>query len=130
MNIEYKDRAWLIMQCLKDFGNQPRDQLTSGGSNDEARAAIYGLVRAGLVKNLPENVIMLTLAGSRKLRAINMQASSLQVAGKRLIGTGTTTDAYDGKELRRTCLRPGAYDAFEQPSLMAGKRHYRREIRA
>jgi len=28
---------------------------------------------------------------------------------------------YNGAELRRTCLRPGAYDAFDKPSLMGDK---------
>jgi len=130
MTIRYKDRSWLILQCLKDFGNQPREQLTSGGTNDEARNALSNLLRVGLIKALPDNQVMLTLAGSRKLRKINEENSALQVAGKRLVGVGTTSEAYEGKELRRTCLRPGAYDAFEKPSLMGGQRHYRREIRA
>lgn len=36
------------------------------------------------------------------------------------ICAGTTTGTYDGKELTRTCLRPGAYDYMDCPSLMAG----------
>jgi len=36
------------------------------------------------------------------------------------ICAGTSTGSYDGKELTRTCLRPGAYDYMDCPSLMAG----------
>ena len=28
---------------------------------------------------------------------------------------------YDGKELTRTCPRPGAYDAYDKPSLFGNK---------
>lgn len=33
------------------------------------------------------------------------------------IKNSTTTGPYDGRELTRTCLRPGAYDAYDKPSL-------------
>lgn len=32
---------------------------------------------------------------------------------------------YDGKELKRNCLRPGAYDAFDKPSLYQKKAVFR-----
>lgn len=41
------------------------------------------------------------------------------------ICAGTTEGFYDGKELTRTCMRPGAYDFLEYPSLMGDKRFYR-----
>jgi hypothetical protein len=34
----------------------------------------------------------------------------------------TTKGTYDGRELTRTCLRPGAYDAYNKPSLIGDKR--------
>lgn len=34
--------------------------------------------------------------------------------------------AYTCPELGRTCMRPGAYDAFDLPSLFNGRRHYPR----
>lgn len=39
------------------------------------------------------------------------------------IRTSTAGGTYDGKELTRTCLRPGAYDAYDKPSLLGNKRH-------
>jgi hypothetical protein len=36
------------------------------------------------------------------------------------ICAGSMGGSYDGKELTRTCLRPGAYDYMDCPSLMAG----------
>lgn len=37
------------------------------------------------------------------------------------ICAGTTVGLYDGKELTRTCFRPGAYDYMDCPSLIGGK---------
>jgi hypothetical protein len=80
---------------------------------------------------MSDSNVELTLSGSRKLREINnAEHPNENVAAKRIYGNGSTTDDYMGPELRRTCLRPGAYDAFELPSLMGGQRHYRREIQA
>lgn len=44
------------------------------------------------------------------------------VASKRHIQTGTTTEVYDGKELRSRVVRDGAYDFLNAPSLMGGER--------
>lgn len=38
------------------------------------------------------------------------------------VKNSTATGTYDGKELTRTCLRPGAYDAYDKPSLLGTKR--------
>jgi len=133
MNIEYKSKQWLIMQCLRDFGPQPRNQLTSGGSDQTAINAIKRMLEAGyirLVGNPGEKQYDLTLSGSRRLRAINESNSDAQVAGPREVGRWHHDQSYQGHELRRTCMRPGAYDAFEMPSLMGSKRVYRKEIPA
>ena len=53
-----------------------------------------------------------------------------QVASPRWIGNGTTAGTYDGKELGRTSNRPGAYDAYEKPSLHMGQLIKPREIKA
>lgn len=37
------------------------------------------------------------------------------------ICAGTTVGLYDGKELTRTCFRPGAYDYMDCQSLIGGK---------
>lgn len=39
-------------------------------------------------------------------------------------------EPYVPVELRRNCQRPGAYDAFDLPSLMGGQRVYRRGAQA
>lgn len=37
------------------------------------------------------------------------------------ITPATTKGTYDGRELTRIFLRPGAYDAYDKPSLMGTK---------
>lgn len=37
------------------------------------------------------------------------------------IAAGTTVGTYDGAELRQTCLRPGAYDFMQCPSMIQGE---------
>ena len=41
----------------------------------------------------------------------------------RTINNATSSDTYEGPELRRLCVRPGAYDAIDAPSLRNGQRH-------
>jgi uncharacterized Rossmann fold enzyme len=48
-----------------------------------------------------------------------------KVATTRKIVAGTTVGDYDGRELTRTCQRPGAYDFLAYPSLMGDERIYR-----
>ena len=128
MIIDYKDRAWFILQQLKECGEQSREAVVGG--DEHTKTVLTNVIRAGLVRPW-EGSLTLTVKGSRTLRKVNEeQAGPIQFAGKRLISTGTVTGAYDGKELRRTCLRVGAYDAFELPSLIGNEHHYRREIRA
>lgn len=44
------------------------------------------------------------------------------------VAAGTTEGSYDGKELTRTCMRPGAYDFLQYPSLMGNERIYRGDL--
>ena len=37
------------------------------------------------------------------------------------IANGNTVGTYDGAELRQTCLRPGAYDFMQCPSMIQGE---------
>jgi hypothetical protein len=128
MIIDYKDRAWFILQQLKECGEQTRDSVVGG--DDYTKEVLANLIRAGLVKPW-DSMLSLTVKGSRTLRKVNEeQDGPTQIVGKRTISTGTVTGTYDGKELRRTCLRCGAYDAFELPSLIGEEHHYRREIAA
>lgn len=129
MIIEYKSRAWLIMQFLKEGGAQPRRALADTEDKD-GNKAIGDLLRAKFIITLPDGDITLTAVGTRRLRAANLKDNGLGIVGKRTISTGTTVGKYDGRELRQTCLRAGAYDAFKLPSLIGDERHYRREIAA
>ena len=129
MIIDYKDTAWRLLQTLKECGSQARAVLV--GEDEYTKGIFSQMMRAGLVRNNIDGLIVLSPSGTKRLRQINeAQAGPVQFAGKRVISTGTVTGAYDGKELRRTCLRAGAYDAFELPSLIGGEHHYRREIQA
>lgn len=129
--IEHKSRAWLVLQCLNDFGPQERHFLVGSPDDKEAADSITSLLRGGYIRRIEKELIELTPFGKRKLRSINAGLDSDGgVAGKVTISAGTMPVGYDAPELRRTCLRPGAYDAFELPSLISGERHFRREIRA
>lgn len=125
MNIEYRDTAWMLLMILKECGTQTRAQLV--GDHSESKEALTNLLRAGYARLNQDLDVILTPSGSRKLRIVNDANDPRPVAGKR---TYVAHGFYDGKELRRTCLREGAYDAYELPSLMDGKRYERREIKA
>jgi len=132
MKLIYKSRAWLILQCLKDFGAQARTHLTTSGTDAEALAAIRRLSDAGFIRLDSEACYFITTSGRKRLYQVNQEnAPQDEIAGKRdrswLL---EVDDTYKGHELRRTCMRPGAYDAFEMPSLMGGRRVYRKEIPA
>lgn len=127
--VEYKSRPWLILQLLREGGAQPRAALVEGEDKD-GNTAIGMLLRGKLINTLPDGQLAITFIGVRRLREANMASNGLGVVAKRTISAGTTTTPYMGEELRRTCLRPGAYDAFELPSLIGDQRHFRREIRA
>lgn len=129
--ILYKSRSWLVLQCLNDFGPQQKSQIVGNTEDKNTLISVNTLLRAGYLKLMPDNSVELTRHGLRKLREINeAEHPSQNTACKRTYTNGMMTDNYEAPELRRTCLRPGAYDAFELPSLIAGHRHYRREIRA
>lgn len=128
--IPYKGKTWLIMQCLKDFGDQYFEQLTHHGQDEEAVSSMRTLMRMSYVKRLDDGSVRLTLAGLRTLRAINDEANpGAGVAGKREIAGGSSTETYKGEGMGRTCGRAGAYDAYELPSLIMGRHHYPREIK-
>lgn len=134
VNIQYKSRAWLILQCLRDFGPQPRNQLTSGGSDEESVLIIKRMLDAGYLRMAnpanAERTYDLTLAGVRKLREVNLKNPDLTFAGPREVGLWLHDQNYTGAELKQTCMRPGAYDAFDKPSLISGKRVYRKGVPA
>lgn len=130
MKLIYKSRAWLILQCLKDFGPQARTHLTTSGTDTEALAAIRRLSDAGFIRLDSEACYFITTSGRKRLFQVNTEnAPRDEIAGKR-DRSWVEDDTYKGLELRRTCMRPGAYDAFEKPSLMGSRRVYRKEIPA
>jgi hypothetical protein len=131
MNVNHGSKAWKMLQELYDLGPQWRDHLTCFRQDEEADTAIGRLMMAGYLKRGEDNLIALTFAGKRLLSQLNQAADpDRREAGLRVIGPGTVTEPYSAKELGRTSLRPGAYDAYELPSLMAGKRVAPREIKA
>ena len=129
--ITHGSKTWLLMQELSDFGPQLRDHLTNYKRDTAAHRAVGRLVAEQFVEQNTDNLLELTTEGRRALSRINDTVNSLdRVAGARVIGHGTTREPYSAKELGRTCARAGAYDAYELPSLIAGKLVYPREIKA
>lgn len=123
MEIEYKSKAWLMMQFLNDFGPQQREQLT--GDDTTALGIVKDLMKTRFMCKVDGGLVGLSLRGKTKLQNVNRDASTkdLEIVGPR---TYRSTGTYEGKELGRNCVRPGAYDAYELPSLMGGKRVERR----
>jgi hypothetical protein len=79
------------------------------------------MAQAGLVVVISqhgEDLWHITEHGRKELEAPKL-------ASTRKIVAGTTQGFYDGKELTRTCMRPGAYDFLQYPSLMGDERTYR-----
>lgn len=123
MQIEYKDKAWHILQALNDFGPQRREQLI--GDDAHAAECVKNLMAKRFLRRIDDHEIDISATGKSKLKAVNaaMRPSTGEKAGPRTYqGSGT----YDGRELGRTCVRPGAYDAYQLPSMFAGKRVERR----
>lgn len=126
MEIEYKSKAWLMMQFLHDFGPQRREQLA--GEDPTALGIMKAMLASRLFCQCEDKLIGLSLRGKNRLQKINQEAATndLEIVERRTHTTGSASGTYDGKELGRTCVRPGAYDAYELPSLIGGKRIKRR----
>lgn len=123
MDIEYKDKAWLILHALQEFGPQRRDQIV--GNDDYAAEQLRALMTKRYLRRVDDHVVDISARGKAKLRLVTANSSAYVgdlVAPRTHQGRGT----YDGRELGRTCVRPGAYDAYELPSLIGSKRVSRR----
>lgn len=119
MEIEYKEKAWLILQALQDFGPQRREQIV--GDDSIAAQEFRNLMSHRLIRRVDDHVVEISTRGKSVLRAVTLSAQEYlgEVAGAR---THQGSGNYEGKELGKTCHRPGAYDAYSLPSLFAGKR--------
>lgn len=80
-----------------------------------------------------QEVYFITSKGVQALRSIaNPKPQVAQIprppiVKANLVHTGGRRDDYYTPELGRTAHRPGAYDAYDKPSLINGKRYYRGE---
>lgn len=129
MNVTHGTKAWLVLQALSDLGPQARDHLTQSRRDEGAHTAVTKLMVAGYVKRNDDGLTEITVDGRRALKLANSNEDKFsEPAGVRAIGAGTTKEAYQGLELGRTCLRPGAYDAYEKPSLIGSQRIQPRAI--
>lgn len=130
MKIIYKSKAWLLLQRLHDFGPQTRKELTHDNQDDEAVYEIRRLMNARLMgrENASDYEVRITERGVEELEKANRAKAheGLELTPKREFTNGNTRATYNGAELGRTCTRPGAYDAYALPSLIAGERHTRK----
>jgi hypothetical protein len=123
MNIQHGTKAWLTLQVLNDMGAQLRSHLTNFRRDEGAHTAVTKMANVGLVKRNEDGLYEITADGRRELFRANRERDNFsEPAGKRTMVAGTTSGAYDGHDLGRTCLRPGAYDAYEKPSLIGSRR--------
>lgn len=125
--IEYKDRAWLMLQMLQEAGGQPRDVILADGE-ELTKQTFIKLIEAGYLLVNKDGNIRISAHGGRILRVIaDARRAGLPVASKRIVDRKGN---YQGEELQRTCVRPGAYDAYDKPSIISGKVVYPRGARA
>lgn len=69
------------------------------------------------------NSELYSAAMSRAQRKRGSQAEDPRHSFQRTINNATSRAPYEGQELRRLCVREGAYKAIDAPSLRDGQRH-------
>lgn len=87
------------------------------------------LIRKGWVLSVGMDIYRLTTSGldvKIQLGEAKLKAGATRTAAVKRAEVFERPD-YEGPELGKTCNRPGAYDAFELPSLMHGQPVYRRD---
>jgi hypothetical protein len=125
MKIKYKDKAWLILKALNDFGPQRREQII--GNDPEATAFVREMMLRRLLRLADDNQVDISPIGRRRMEeVIPAPEYACEMATSRTYVNSSSQGTYDGRELGRTCHRSGAYDAFELPSLIGGQRIMRR----
>ncbi len=72
-----------------------------------------------LVKRLT-GAFAITTGGQAELKRLEVELSKEGLVRANLF---VPSGVYDGAELRKTCMRPGAYDAYRVKSIINGKIH-------
>ena len=116
-----------ILQCICDTDGQTTAEVYESVKKHFTSTTSFQLFMtdhldllqiAGWVL-IDEAECFITSTGREKLRKLSPGSVGPVVrANLFTVGRGT----YDGKELGRTCLREGAYDAYELPSLYGRRR--------
>lgn len=76
------------------------------------------LLRYGVLAQSGDS-LTLTLEGHDELNTLNkLEKRKEQNLVKARLLSHTGENTYKGEELKRVCYRPGAYDAFDKPSLI------------
>lgn len=90
---------------------------------------LLDLIRKGWVKSVGMDIYRITNDGldlKMQLGDAQLKAGVTRTAAVKRAEVFERPN-YEGPELGKTCNRPGAYDAFELPSLMYGQPVYRRD---
>lgn len=107
-------------QVIKRFG---KTQKTS----ENLRLQIGELARKRFVLSVGHDHWQLTNTGLDACLVLGGEPTPRQRHIKSKLSTGTTVGSYDGRELGRTCTRPGAYDFINLPSNISGRMTYRKD---
>lgn len=89
-----------------------------------AELARLGFLRVDATQQISgrgQQAYLITLQGRQALRQ-PAQAVPAPAPRTDTVAASLRHDAYTCPELGQTCMRPGAYDAFRYPSLIAGQR--------
>ena len=122
-----------ILAALAAHGQMTADQLKASAriisiAIDKLQTeTLRALREAGLI----ETTLFGTWVITDKGLSVRLTLGSADISAPRRSLAARRADLYGREnyvpvELGRTCARPGAYDAFDLPSLMCGDRKYRR----
>lgn len=134
INIRKNSLQHRILACLAANGTMAASQVKAGISSGDTVAKIEDilhnqLLHAGLVMR-HEMTWTLTNAGlDLKIMLGGLDDIKPLRRGKTLAAQNDlfARGVYDGAELKPNCMRRGAYDAFNMPSLSFTGRTYRKE---
>lgn len=91
---------------------------------ERVRQVMQELLRAKLVRSVGSDCWSVTELGLHVNLRMGDAFKNLKIEGSAAPRSQANRVDYDGKELGRTCYRPGAYDAYDLPSIIGPQRVY------
>lgn len=122
--LQHGSATWWVLQTLRDFGPMTDKELKAMGTH-ETPAAIKAAQQLHMIVKSYDGVFELQPKGRSALGVAHRQRlnrHNTTTAGTRELTNLGSRQTYDGAELRPSCNRPGAMDAYALPSLQGNQR--------